>query len=259
MDGALTYVRAPISRPRVERRCHTCYTAPMSKSHIGILLAGAVVILIMAYVLLFVPKTASAPDEAPTGEEWYAINNSNNAPPTEVMEESMAEGAEHSMANENTIVVMQTSKGAITLELFTDKMPITTGNFLKLVQDGFYDGIKFHRVIPDFMIQGGDPLTKDDSMQAKWGTGGPGYTIKDEFGEGLSNVRGTLAMANAGANTGGSQFFINVADNTFLDPKHPVFGRVVEGMEVADAIVNTPRDPSDRPTSPVTISKISIK
>ena len=116
------------------------------------------------------------------------------------------------------------------------------------------------------MIQGGDPLTKDDAEQRNWGTGGPGYTIADEFPSnaqelGLTNVRGTIAMANAGPNTGGSQFFINVADNTFLDGKHPVFGRVTEGMDVVDAIVSVPTElpgQLDRPIEPVVIEEVVI-
>jgi len=124
-----------------------------------------------------------------------------------------------------------------------DKTPETAGNFKKLVEDGFYDGVRFHRVIDNFMVQGGDPLSKDEKKEEEWGMGGPGYAIKDEFVEDLSNVRGTIAMANSGPNTGGSQFFINTVDNTNLDfdkppftSKHPVFGKVVKGMDVVLSI-----------------------
>ncbi len=161
-------------------------------------------------------------------------------------------------SQKKSMVTIQTTLGSITLELFTEDMPITTTNFIKLAEAGFYDGVKFHRVIDGFMIQGGDPLTKDDTQKARWGTGGPGYAIKDEFSPSRSNVRGTIAMANAGPNTGGSQFFINVADNTFLDGKHPVFGRVTEGMNVVDAIVNTPRDARDVPLTAVVIQKVMV-
>ena len=137
--------------------------------------------------------------------------------------------------SQNPKVSFKTNMGEITLEIYKDKMPITADNFLKLVGDGFYNGTKFHRVVSGFMIQGGDPNSKSDDV-ASYGTGGPGYTIKDEFSAGLSNVPGTIAMANAGPNTGGSQFFINVGANTFLDSKHPVFGRVVSGMEIVNAI-----------------------
>lgn len=168
--------------------------------------------------------------------------------------------------SENTTVIMQTNKGDITIELFTKDMPITAGNFLKLAQEDYYDGIKFHRVISGFMIQGGDPLTKDDSMQARWGTGGPGYAIEDEFVPGYSNVRGTLSMANSGPNSGGSQFFINTVDNTMLDydkqpltSKHPVFGRVVDGMDVVDAISATETGMRDVPVEPVVIEGVVVR
>ena len=160
---------------------------------------------------------------------------------------------------ETTFATLKTNKGDIEIELYTKDTPSTAGNFLKLAQEDFYDGIKFHRVIEGFMIQGGDPLTKDDAQQGLWGTGGPGYTIEDEFAPGLSNTRGTLSMANAGPNTGGSQFFINHANNTFLDGKHAVFGRVINGMEVVDAIAMSPTAPGDRPIEPIIIEDILLK
>lgn len=137
----------------------------------------------------------------------------------------------------NTVVVFETNKGDIVIELYSD-MPLTSGNFEKLVNEGFYDGILFHRVVEGFMIQGGDPLTKDPEAQGRWGTGGPGYKIDDEFTESYdhSNVRGSISMANSGPDTGGSQFFINLQNNILLDDRHPVFGEVVEGMDVVDEI-----------------------
>lgn len=162
------------------------------------------------------------------------------------------------MTAKNRIAILETTTGTIKIELFEDKMPITTLNFINLAQQGFYDGTRIHRVIPQFMIQGGDPLTKDVNKKKMWGTGGPGYEIKDEFVKGLSNVRGTISMANHGPNTGGSQFFINEAHNTFLDGKHPVFGKVVEGMDVVDTIVNTPRNTQDQPLQDVIITKVTI-
>jgi len=149
-----------------------------------------------------------------------------------------------------TTVLLQTTMGDVKIELFDEKMPITAGNFRKLVEKGFYNGTIFHRVIPNFMIQGGDPEGT--------GMGGPGYTIKDELPPGNANVRGTISMANAGPNTGGSQFFINVVDNRRLDPKHSVFGRVVGGLDVADAISRTPRDGDDRPRTKVTIRRATV-
>jgi peptidylprolyl isomerase len=149
-----------------------------------------------------------------------------------------------------TIVLLQTTMGDVKIELFDERMPITAGNFQKLVQEGFYDGTIFHRVIPGFMIQGGDPEGT--------GFGGPGYTIKDELPPSNRNARGTISMANAGPNTGGSQFFINVVDNARLDRKHPAFGKVVGGMDVVDAISRTPTDGKDRPRTPVTIRKARL-
>ncbi len=168
----------------------------------------------------------------------------------------------------NPVAVLETNQGTVEIELYKDTMPITAGNFEKLVKEGYYDGIKFHRVIDGFMIQGGDPLTKDDSQTARWGTGGPGYSIPDEHIAGplLTNVRGTISMANAGPNSGGSQFFINLVDNTGLDfdkqplsSKHPVFGRVIKGMEVVDAIGGVAVGAGDRPLSPVVITKATIR
>jgi peptidylprolyl isomerase len=161
----------------------------------------------------------------------------------------------------------QTSAGDFVLELYTGQMPITTGNFIKLAKEGYYDGTKFHRVIEGFMVQGGDPLTKDDAASDRWGTGGPGYNIEDEFVTGLSNVRGTIAMANTGRpNTGGSQFFINLVDNTNLDfdkppmtSRHPVFGKIVEGMDVIDEIGAVATDERDRPIEAVVIQKVTIE
>ncbi len=147
-------------------------------------------------------------------------------------------------------VLLQTTLGGIRIELFEASMPATAGNFRKLVENGFYNGVRFHRVIPKFMIQGGDPTGT--------GVGGPGYTIRDEFTADNRNARGTISMANAGPNTGGSQFFINVVDNLGLDTKHPVFGKVVAGLEVADAISRVPRDRQDRPLTPVVIQKATV-
>lgn len=155
--------------------------------------------------------------------------------------------------------VFKTNKGTIEIELFTEDTPKTTENFIKLANSGYYNGTKFHRVIDGFMIQGGDPLTKDDSKQAQWGTGGPGYTFADEFVSSLSNVPGTISMANAGPGTNGSQFFINVAPNTFLDGKHSVFGKVVAGMDVVTAISKVETVPGDRPLSAVIIESVEIK
>ena len=154
--------------------------------------------------------------------------------------------------------ILHTSLGDITIEL-SDATPNTVANFVKLAQSGYYDGTKFHRVIEGFMNQGGDPLSKDDSKSQLWGTGGPGYTFADEIKPTNHNDKGTIAMANAGPNTNGSQFFINVAPNNFLDSKHTVFGKVTAGYDVVEAINQVPTGAGDRPVSAVTIKNITLK
>lgn len=155
-------------------------------------------------------------------------------------------------------IILHTSKGDIGLEMMEKDAPNTVANFVKLANEGFYDGTKFHRVIKDFMIQGGDPQTKDDSLMSRWGTGGPGYTFADEIHADNRNAAGTIAMANAGPDTNGSQFFINVKDNNFLDTKHTVFGKVVSGMDIVQAIENVSTNEMDRPLEAVTIDSIAI-
>ena len=145
---------------------------------------------------------------------------------------------------------LHTNKGVIAVELFDDDAPKTVENFRKLAGDGFYNGVVFHRVIPDFMIQGGDPTGT--------GRGGPGYTFEDEIND-HKVERGALAMANAGPNTNGSQFFIVTTDSApWLDGKRTVFGRVTEGMETVDAISDVERDRSDRPNDDVTIERVEL-
>lgn len=153
--------------------------------------------------------------------------------------------------NSTTKVLLKTNMGDITIELYGD-MPITAGNFESLVKKGFYNGVIFHRIIDGFMIQGGDPTGT--------GAGGPGYEIKDEFSHagGNKNDRGTISMANAGPNTGGSQFFINLVNNNFLDDKHPVFGKVVRGMEVIDKMAKVKTNSNDKPLEDVKIIEARI-
>ena len=147
-------------------------------------------------------------------------------------------------------VTLHTNRGDIALELFDEDAPKTVENFLKLARDGFYDGVIFHRVIPDFMIQGGDPTGT--------GSGGPGYEFEDEINQ-HKVVRGALAMANAGPNTNGSQFFVVTADETpWLDGKHTVFGRVTSGMDVVDAISQADRDGRDRPREDVVMERVVV-
>ena len=155
------------------------------------------------------------------------------------------------MPNKETQIRLETNQGNIVIKLYYD-MPVTAGNFEKLVSEGFYDGVIFHRIIDGFMIQGGDPKGT--------GMGGPGYAIKDEFTHagGNRNDRGTISMANSGPNTGGSQFFINLVGNNFLDGKHPAFGKVIDGMDVIDKIAKVKTDDNDRPLIEVKIISASL-
>ena len=151
----------------------------------------------------------------------------------------------------NPTLAFETNLGNFTVELFEDRAPVTAGNFKKLTQDGYYDGIIFHRVIEGFMIQGGDPTGT--------GRGGPGYEIPDEFHPELRHDgEGVLSMANAGPNTGGSQFFITLAETAWLDGKHAVFGRVVEGMDVIRKIGSVPTGGADRPLEEVKMVSVSV-
>jgi len=158
------------------------------------------------------------------------------------VEQTMAEG---------TIVELDTTMGIMKIKLFVEEAPKTTDNFKKLVSDGFYDGTVFHRVIKGFMIQGGDPEGT--------GRGGPGYTIDDEFGPGLKHdKKGILSMANAGPDTGGSQFFITLGPTPHLNGKHAIFGEVIEGIDVLDKIGSTQTGAQDRPTTEIKITKAKI-
>ena len=146
-----------------------------------------------------------------------------------------------------TNAVIETNFGNIQISFLPDLAPEHVRNFTKLANDKFYDGTLFHRVIPGFMIQGGDPNTKDPNMKGQWGMGGPGYSIKAEFSS-RSHHRGIVSMARSqDPDSGGSQFFIVTSDSTFLDKQYTVFGEVVEGMDIADKIVNLPRDCNDCP------------
>jgi cyclophilin family peptidyl-prolyl cis-trans isomerase len=170
---------------------------------------------------------------------------------SEVEEEEKAVEELEVEGNMNTLVELETTMGTMKIKLYDDKAPNTAKNFKDLVEKGFYDGTIFHRVIKDFMIQGGDPTGT--------GTGGPGYKIQDEFGPGLKHDRkGILSMANAGPNSGGSQFFITLVPTPWLDGKHAIFGELIEGMDVLDKIGTTPTGPGDRPKTEVKIIKARI-
>ena len=144
-----------------------------------------------------------------------------------------------------------TNKGVFVAQMFEEKAPLTTKNFIELTEKGFYDGIIFHRIIDGFMIQGGDPTGT--------GRGGPGYRIKDEFGEGLAHdSEGILSMANAGPNTGGSQFFITLAPTPWLNGHHAIFGKIVKGMDVVREIGSVATNFQDRPLDPVVMEKVEV-
>ncbi len=198
--------------------------------------------------------------------------NSNQNQPSQPQEQKSEESNNQSSAPQTSIAAPQvdpnyqkimnttikTSLGEIKVELFGDKTPITAGNFAKLAESGFYNGVKFHRVIKGFMIQGGDPLSKDDAKKSMWGTGGPGYQFADEKFEGTYS-RGTLAMANSGPNTNGSQFFIMHQDYP-LPPQYVIFGKVLEGIEVVDKIAALPTNPAnDMPQTPPTIESVVVE
>jgi peptidylprolyl isomerase len=191
------------------------------------------------------------------------INNMDNNNTTN--ENSRTVLNQKDLAQEYQYVVLSTNYGDIKIQLYTDKTPITANNFLNLAQDGFYNNTKFHRIIEGFMIQGGDPLSKDDKQKDRWGTGSPGYVIPNEDVAGVSNLEGTISMANAGPDTGGSQFFINTADNIALDfdkqplqSQHSVFGEVVEGMDVVKEIESLEKDSRDRPIEDAIITEVTL-
>lgn len=159
---------------------------------------------------------------------------------------------------DSPVVELHTSRGVITLELFYEDAPKTVQNFIQLTGAGFYDGTKFHRIVKDFMIQGGDPLSKDNDWSDD-GKGGPGYAFEDEINQ-SKIVRGAVAMANSGPNTNGSQFFIVTAEEApWLDGKHTVFGRVASGMEVVDIIENAETNNDDHPLEDIVIQRITIQ
>lgn len=227
----------------------------------------AVIILITSSILLVTGLTLWLGPVTPSNDTISNNSTSTDKEMTAPLAPKQLEAYNVTMTNDkNPIAQFTTNQGSFEIELFEDTMPITAGNFIKLANEGFYNGIKFHRVIDGFMIQGGDPITKTDDVM-RYGTGGPGYSIPDEHisGEFLTNIRGTISMANSGPNSGGSQFFINLADNTNLDfdkqplsSQHPVFGQVLKGMDVVDKIALVEVNPSDMPLEPVIIESVKI-
>jgi len=216
-----------------------------------------IILSVVAFAFVILIVWVGAQQKAPVPAQKVVETN---ATTTETSAETTPEvKSETNSTKKMTTVTMTTNKGAITIELFADTKPNTVANFVKLASEGFYNGTRFHRVIKGFMIQGGDPLSKDVAQQNRWGTGGPGYQFADEIGANNSNAIGTISMANSGPNTNGSQFFINTANNNFLDPKHTAFGRVTAGMDVVTVIENTATGQNDRPLEDMIVEKIEVK
>ena len=179
----------------------------------------------------------------------YFIFNQNGNSEEETLNRVNGNSEEETL---NRVAVIETNLGTMEIELFNDKAPRTVSNFVDLIEKGFYDGVIFHRIISGFMIQGGDPTGT--------GRGGPGYTIDDEFHPDLKHdSKGILSMANAGPNTGGSQFFITLAPTPHLDNRHAVFGKLISGEEVLDEIGAVPTGPNDKPINEVKMIKVTIK
>lgn len=198
---------------------------------------------------------------------WFAAkdvnHNQNNMDNEKTEDNSVVLNQENDSAvlnSDNNVVnvKLKTNVGDINLELYPDKAPKTVQNFVDLSKEDFYDGTRFHRVIKDFMIQGGDPLSKDESNKSLWGTGGPGYKFEDEQND-LALVNGVIAMANSGPNTNGSQFFIITAEETpWLQGLHTGFGKVISGMDIVNEIGNTETGPRDQPVNDVIIEDVEI-
>ena len=211
---------------------------------------GAIIIVSSFYYFL------GNKNESNLNKEPNVVTNQEPAPVIPAEDKTITNNVNDNKKIMNAI--LHTNKGDITIE-FNKETPKTVANFIKLAGEGFYDGTKFHRVIKGFMNQGGDPLSKDDTLIDRWGTGGPGYQFADEIGKNNHNDLGTIAMANSGPDTNGSQFFINAANNNFLDTKHTVFGKVTAGLEVSLAINSVPTSNGDKPIDPIIIKSITLK
>ena len=218
------------------------------------------------YALLAVAVASCTPANTANNETTAATetNTTSSATATEATvppattSSAAAEENKPMSQYENKVAEIHTSAGEIDIRFFPDVAPNHVKNFIDLAEKGFYNGSKFHRVIPGFMIQGGDPNTISGSPST-WGTGGSGKNVGAEFNS-VSHKRGIVSMARSNdPNSASSQFFIVVKDSTFLDKQYTVFGQVTKGMEVADKIVDAPRDASDRPNTPTTIDKIVIR
>ena len=235
----------------------------MDKDTEATYLTISILIIILASVAYFLQDSTTIPEKVAV-EETKTVTTPKNtqaqATTTQVVATTTPTNPETTMPPTDTITRARitTNKGAIEVT-FEKGTPNTVKNFTTLAQAKFYDGVRFHRVIKDFMIQTGDPLSKDKSKMSDWGRGGPGYTFADELYGSEKYTYGTLAMANGGPNTNGSQFFIVTANPSYpLPPSYTVFGKVTKGMEIADMIQNVKTDASDRPTEDIIIEKIEV-
>ena len=240
----------------------------MRMSQTTAIVGGGVVIVAAAALLYFLSGDGLPKPAANSAGKVVVEDKTLTLPPTltatEAIKDTMPTTQTAGLATTSfREVVLKTTKGDITLRLYATDAPKTVENFLKLTKSGFYDGVKFHRVMKDFIIQTGDPLSKDDMKMNQWGTGGPGYQFADEINPSSSLYqkgykRGVLAMANAGPNTNGSQFFIMHKDYP-LPPAYTIFGEVVKGQDVVDAIAETPVAPGDRPVTPMVINAVEVR
>lgn len=219
------------------------------KQIIGVLIVAA----LLVGALVYITNMENPEPELVVSEDGTPVSMEAPLAP-ELLEENAEMAATNDM---NPIAVFTTNQGTFEIELFADQMPITTGNFIALAEDGFYDGTKFHRIIEGFMIQGGDPNSKTNDTST-YGTGDPGYKFADEINDNKL-VAGSLAMANSGPNTNGSQFFIVTAEETsWLDGKHTNFGQVIDGMEVVREIEAVETGARDVPVEPIVINNIEL-
>lgn len=237
----------------------------MDRNNKRVIIISTIILAIIIVLALILDKPSASQNNSLTSTDNYSqspstINNNQNEPKDN---NNLINNQNTNMDNNNnekqnySLVTLNTNYGDITFELSKDK-PKTTENFIKLANSGFYNGVKFHRVINGFMIQTGDPLSKDDSQKSLWGTGGPGYKFTDELtGKETYNI-GTVAMANSGPDTNGSQFFI-MTSNTPLPPSYTVFGKVITGQDIANQISSVETDSSDRPIKDVIINSVDLK
>jgi cyclophilin family peptidyl-prolyl cis-trans isomerase len=216
------------------------------------------IIGILAVVALIVVVYFATPHPVSSGNHPL-LEGEGSATTTSVTTSQTTNNTVPSKPMNYTQATFMTNMGSFTIAFDPKLAPNTVANFEKLAVSGFYDKVKFHRIIAGFMIQGGDPLSKDDSQQSAWGTGGPGYQFADEITPDSKNMIGAVAMANSGPNTNGSQFFINVADNSYLNGHYSVFAHVTSGYDVVEKISKVKTVPGDRPVESVVIESITLK